>query len=409
MILFLTRLPLFRLTSVRLTCSLAMTPNPSQWAVPVGIILGGPIGLYLTLLFFGGFPFFQRHFFYAHRLNTVFWHDLNEAEYWGFARNQVTPFTLQSGNEALYAWHILPLRSVLEHEDELSIAPTGFANDITETESFKILKRDPAARLVISFHGNAGHIAQNLRTEHFHTLTDTSTFHVLSIDYRGYGRSTGFPSESGLIQDGITAVDWATNVAGVPPERIVLVGHSLGTAVTSGVVEYFATIGVEFAGVILIAGFSNVPTLLSSYRGAGFIPILSPLRPIPSLLRFFQSFIVDKWESASRLAEIVRLTRTRLRLTLIHAKNDMEIPCHESDALFKSAANATISQALDDESFLSWKNQRSTIHGEGTCTTIVTAEPGIIIRQELVPYGGHNKVTISSAVPLAVMRAFSKD
>lgn len=37
---------------------------------------------------------------------------------------------------------------------------------------------------------NAGHIAQGLRTEHFHSLTDTSSFHVLSVDYRGYGRST---------------------------------------------------------------------------------------------------------------------------------------------------------------------------------------------------------------------------
>ncbi|KAI0976735.1 Alpha/Beta hydrolase protein [Xylaria arbuscula] len=386
-----------------------MTPHPSQWAIPLGVVLGVPVSLYATLLFLGGFPFFQRHFFYAHRLNTLFWHDLDEPEYWGFARNQVTPFTLESGSESLYAWHILPLRSVLEHEDRLRISPTGFSNDITASESFKILKGDPAARLVISFHGNAGHIAQNLRTEHFHTLTDTSTFHVLSIDYRGYGRSTGFPSEGGLLQDGIAVVDWAINVAGVPCERIVLVGHSLGTAVTSGVVEYFAAREIEFAGVILIAGFSNVPTLLSSYSGAGFIPILSPLRPIPPLLRFFQSFVVDKWESASRLAEIVRLTRTRLRLTLIHAKNDMEIPCHESDALFKSAANATISQALDDESFLSWKNQRSTRSDDGTFTTIVTAEPDIIIRQEQVPYGGHNKVTLSSAVPLAVMRAFSKD
>ncbi|KAI1419617.1 Alpha/Beta hydrolase protein [Xylaria sp. FL1777] len=383
-----------------------MAPRPSQWAIPLGVSLGVPLGLYVTFLFLGSFAFFQRHFFYAHRLNTLFWHDLDEPEFWGFAKNQVTPFTLTSDNESLYAWHILPLRLVLEHEDRLRVAPAGYSDDITASESFKILKDDPDARLVISFHGNAGHIAQGLRTEHFHTLTDTSSFHVLSMDYRGYGRSTGSPSEAGLIQDGVATVNWAISVAGVSSERIVLVGQSLGTAVTSGVVQHFATRGTEFAGVILIAGFSNVPTLLSSYSGAGFIPVLSPLRPIPPLLHFFQSFIVDRWDSASRLAEVVRLTRTRLRLTLIHAKNDMEIPCHESDALFKSAANATINQVLDDEGFLSWKDQKSTRFDDGTFTSIVTAEPDIIIRQELVPYGGHNKVMLSSAVALAVMRTF---
>ncbi|KAI0903493.1 alpha/beta-hydrolase [Ustulina deusta] len=386
-----------------------MPPRPSQWAIPLGVSFGAPIGLYVTFLFLGGFSFFQRHFFYAHRLNTLFWHDLDEPEYWGFARNQVTPFTLTSGNESLYAWHVLPLRSVLEHEDRLQAAPAGYSNNITASESFKILKDDPGARLVISFHGNAGHIAQGLRTEHFHSLTDTSSFHVLSVDYRGYGRSTGSPSEAGLIQDGITVVDWAMRVAGVPSERIVVLGQSLGTAVTSGVAEHFAIRGIEFAGIILIAGFSNVPTLLSTYNGAGFIPVLSPLRPIPPLLRLFQSFIVDRWDSASRLAEIVRLTRTRLRLTLIHAKDDMEIPCHESDVLFKSAANATIDQVLDNEAFLSWKNQRSTRFDDGTFISIATAEPDITIRQELVPYGGHNRVMLSSAVALAVMRTFSSD
>ncbi|KAI3322636.1 alpha/beta-hydrolase [Xylariaceae sp. AK1471] len=384
-----------------------MAPRPSQWAIPIGVILGLPIGLYVTFILLGGFPLFQRHFFYAHRLNTVFWHNLDKPEYWGFARNQVTPFTLTSGNESLYAWHVLPLRSVLKHEEKLQAAPAGFSEDITATESFRILKDDPNAELVISFHGNAGHIAQGVRTDHFHTLTDTSSFHILSIDYRGYGRSTGSPSETGLIQDGVAAVDWAMDIAGVPSSRIVVLGQSLGTAVASGVVEQFARRGIEFAGVILVAGFSNVPNLLSSYSGAGFIPVLSPLRPIPPLLRLFQSFIVDRWESANRLAEIVHLTRTRLHLTFIHAKNDLEIPCYESDTLFKSAANMAVGQVLDGEAFLSWKKQKSTLYDDGTLISIVAVEPDIVIRQELVPYGGHNGIMLSSAVALAVMRAFT--
>jgi hypothetical protein len=50
----------------------------------------------------------------------------------------------------LYAWHVLPLRSVLKHEEKLQAASAGFSDDITATESFRILKDDPDARLVIS-------------------------------------------------------------------------------------------------------------------------------------------------------------------------------------------------------------------------------------------------------------------
>lgn len=235
---------------------------------------------------------------------------------------------------------------------------------------------------------NAGHIAQGYRPDSYHTLTDSSRYHVLAIDYRGFGKSTGKPSEAGLIHDGAAAVDWAMHVAGIPASRIVIMGQSLGTAVTSGVAEHFAMQGVEFAGVILIAGFSNLPNLLSSYTAAGWIPVLSPFRSFPPLLRFFQSFVVDKWKSAERLAHVVTLTQTRLRLTFIHAKNDLEIPCNEDDALFKSTANATIREDLDDDSFLAWKEQQTLRRDDGSFVATTKAEPDIIIRQELVPYGG---------------------
>ncbi|KAI1436813.1 alpha/beta-hydrolase [Xylaria sp. CBS 124048] len=362
-----------------------MAPRSSHWTIPVGLGLALPIGLYVIFLCFAGIPFLQRHFFYAHRLNTLFWHDLDKPEYWGFARHQVTSFMLSSGDESLLRRLVSRITSPQRNRSSYS------ARTLMLNSSFL----------------NAGHIAQGLRPNHLHSLTDTSTFHVLSIDYRGFGRSTGTPSEAGLIQDGVSAVDWAMNVANVPSNRIVIIGHSLGTAVTSGVVEHFATRQVEFAGVVLVAGFSNVPTLLSSYKGAGFIPVLSPLRPIPPLLRLFQSFVVDKWESASRLAKVARSTQTRLHLTILHAKNDLEIPCDESDALFESAANATISHGLDSEAFASWKKERSNLYADGTFTSIVTAQPDIIIRQELLPYGGHNGIITSSPVALATMRMFS--
>lgn len=152
--------------------------------------------------------------------------------------NQVIPFSLKTcDGESLYAWHILPLSLYSQHEASLTEGAegSGFCSDITKTENFRLLREDPDSKLVIScknslrlcqlcliraVHGNAGHVAQGVRPATYHALTDTSRYHVLAIDYRGFGRSTGSPTEKGVILDAVTTVNWAVNVAGVPPERI---------------------------------------------------------------------------------------------------------------------------------------------------------------------------------------------
>ncbi|RYP57153.1 hypothetical protein DL769_009654 [Monosporascus sp. CRB-8-3] len=386
---------------------MARTP---PWGIGLAAGLAAPFGIYILMLLLGSVPYFQRLFMYAHKFNTLFWHDVDKPEYWGFATNQVTPFSINTADgETLYSWHVLPLRTYMKHESRLQSQKGGFCADVTSAESFKILKDDPEARLIIYFHGNAGHIAQAVRTDAYHTLTDTSDYHLLAIDYRGFGKSTGTPTENGLIHDGVAAVGWAMDVAGIPSDRIVIMGQSLGTAVTSGVAEHFAMQGVEFAGIILIAGFSDMQTLLSSYTAAGFIPILSPIRTIPPLLRFLHRFILDEWKSADRLTNVVSTTRNRLRLTLIHAKDDLEIPCHESDALFKYASSATMGGELDDDQFGVWKEGKTTRKQDGSFVSVVTAKPDIVIRQELVRYGGHNGIMLSSQVALAVLRSFEPE
>lgn len=199
------------------------------------------------------------------------------------------------------------------------------------------------------------------------------------------------PSEEGLILDGVALVTWAMDVAGIPATRIVLLGQSLGTAVTAGVAEHFASQGAEFAGIVLVAGFSDLPTMLSGYRIAGFVPVLAPLRVWPWLLRKTQGFIVDKWPSAKRLVNIVRQTKKRLRLEIIHAKDDWDIPCKESNKLFQSATNATVPHGLDQHAFDAWKDARTIKKdGKGSFVTIWKADPNIIIRQEMFPYGGES-------------------
>lgn len=363
------------------------------------------------MLLFATIPFFQRHFLYLHKANTLFWHDIDKPEPWGFAQNQVTPFKLPtSDGESLYAWHILPLPLYGKHEEDIaSSREPGFCEKVTDTAAFRLLRDDPDAKVLLYFHGNAGHVANGWRPDTYHALTDATSYHVITVDYRGFGKSTGTPSEKGLILDGMALVDWAINVAGVPPERIVLYGQSLGTAVVSGVAEVCAVDGIEFSGIVLVAGFSNLPAMLTGYRISGYVPIFGPFLWLPFMSRWLQRFVYEKWQSDGRLAHVVKLTKSRLRLSFVHGKNDMDIPCLESDKLFRAAAMPTVTGDPEEVDFESIKAGKTVKRGEDGFVTTWVAEPNIIIRQEQSPHGAHNPIMGYAPTLLAVMRSFEQD
>ena len=76
---------------------------------------------------------------------------------------------------------------------------------------------------------------------------------LLAFDYRGYGESEGAPSEAGLYRDADAAYRYLRDTLGVPPDRIVIFGHSLGSAVA---VELAAR--VPAAGLILDGALTSV-------------------------------------------------------------------------------------------------------------------------------------------------------
>lgn len=200
-------------------------------------------------------------------------------------------------------------------------------------------------------------------------LTDTAyKWHVIALDYRGFGHSTGSPSEEGLITDATTLVDYAITTLRIPPSRILILGQSLGTAVSSAVAEKFSREkGIDFAGVVLVATFSSLPTMLANYSLGGVVPLLKPLNICPPVLRFFLRFVVDKWKSLDRLAALTAQTRERngrLRISLIHGADDWDISCVESVKIFEAAARASVEGGMDDSVFLETKSSRTEVRGD---------------------------------------------
>src|SRR5215210_1013193 len=88
--------------------------------------------------------------------------------------------------------------------------------------------RAPSSGHVLLCHGNAGNIGDRVR--HVELLR-AAGLDVLAFDYRGYGRSTGRPSEDGLRRDARAALDALLGQEDADPKRVLYLGESLGGAV----------------------------------------------------------------------------------------------------------------------------------------------------------------------------------
>jgi abhydrolase domain-containing protein 12 len=183
-----------------------------------------------------------------------------------------------------------------------------------------------------------------MRLDTYRLLTASNpNTHLVTVDYRGWGYSSGIPSETGVITDGITVLGWVMNTANVDPSRILIVAQSLGTGVAMGVVSQYHDEHPDrpLAGIVMIASFTNLRKLVGGYRMGGFIPLLGPLKIIPKARDYF----VDKclranFDSAGRMKRLVRVTRgTKFSITLVHATNDWEISYLHSRELFEIACD----------------------------------------------------------------------
>ena len=141
--------------------------------------------------------------------------------------------------------------------------------DGARVEAWLLPSMQPAARgLVAITHGNAELID--------HLLEDAGEwrrmgFDVLLAEYRGYGRSTGSPSQEGIVGDTLAAIDWA--LARTARRTLVLHGRSLGTGVAMQVAGRLGELATPHALelAVLEAPFTSVASFAPQYGLPQFI------------------------------------------------------------------------------------------------------------------------------------------
>ncbi len=168
-------------------------------------------------------------------------------------------------------------------------------------------KAAPRFHLVfLLLHGNAWNISSRLA---FYQAWLELGVNVFSIDYRGYGRSQGKPSEEGTYLDAQAAHQWLRQ-RGFAPRHIIVVGKSLGGGVASELV-----LREPCGALILQNTFTSIVDL-----GAELFPWL-PVRRMNSI----------------RYDTLAKLPRIKIPVLVAHSRDDGLIGFHHGEKNFAAA------------------------------------------------------------------------
>ena len=165
--------------------------------------------------------------------------------------------------------------------------------------------------VLLFFHGNAGNISHRLDSI---AIFNRLGLDVLIVDYRGYGRSTGKPTEAGTYRDAQAAWDYLRRERGAAPGRIVIFGRSLGGAVGAWLASQLPATETP-AAVIVESTFSS---------GADMARRLYPIFPARLLTRL-------KYPVADYAA------RLRCPVLVVHSRDDEIIPFAMGRAIYDAA------------------------------------------------------------------------
>ena len=161
--------------------------------------------------------------------------------------------------------------------------------------AYWILFCPPSGR---SIHGRVRRQLESLRA---------AGYNVLAFDYRGFGRNPGVPTESGVYEDAGTAYRHLTQQLGVPPDRIILAGRSLGSAVA---IELATR--VPSGGLLLLSAIDSVPETASRLYFWAPVGLLA----------------------SQRFDSKTKAPRVTVPVVQVHAPGDWLVPIDAARALF---------------------------------------------------------------------------
>ncbi|CAJ1074830.1 lysophosphatidylserine lipase ABHD12-like [Xyrichtys novacula] len=244
------------------------------------------------------FPWILGHVIFSHLLRFPLFVDLSRP---GDVLNHTCNFYLDTEEGvSVGVWHTLP---VSQWEKAAGRSPEWYWETLGDGNP-----------VIIYLHGNLGTRAIRHRVELVKILS-AAGYHILSLDYRGFGDSTGEPSESGLTTDALYLYHWAKKQS--RGGLVCLWGHSLGTGVATNTAVKLQEEGSAADAIILEAPYTRIGDVVRKH----------PLAKIYMLLPGFENLI---WNILDKInidfANDENLKTVISPLLILHAEDDNIVP-----------------------------------------------------------------------------------
>jgi fermentation-respiration switch protein FrsA (DUF1100 family) len=162
--------------------------------------------------------------------------------------------------------------------------------------------------VLLFFHGNAGNLSH--RADLVIELANRTFADVFILGYRGYGRSEGRPSENGLYLDARAAWKHLTDTLGIPADRVIIFGKSLG-----GGVAVELALNAPAAGLIVESSFTSIPDMAGAHYP--FVP----------------KFLVR-----TQMNSVIKVPHIAMPKLFIHSRQDRVVPYRLGRELFEAAS-----------------------------------------------------------------------
>jgi fermentation-respiration switch protein FrsA (DUF1100 family) len=172
-----------------------------------------------------------------------------------------------------------------------------------------------AVATILLMHGNAGNVSHRL---HNAAHLRREGFSIVLVDYRGYGLSTGAPSEAGIFIDARAVWDEMTLRRGLRPETILLYGESIGSAPSLGLaLDLQRSKERGPAGIVIEGGLTSAREMAS--RIFPFLPVA--------------------WVMRARLDNLSAVREIRAPILFIHGTSDEIVPFAMGKRLYDAAVS----------------------------------------------------------------------
>ncbi|KAI9219191.1 Alpha/Beta hydrolase protein [Blastocladiella britannica] len=340
-------------------------------------------------------PSLQRGLVYMHWVNFPFG-DLDPVAF-GFRDDTSRSFSVTTAdNVKLHGWHLVSAPAASTGLRAKAPLARGSGANTTDEATFTV---GPHDTVLVYYHGNAGNIAVRHR-RHFYraamaaadraarmastssATTGVGRVHLLTADYRGFGRSgkapSGSPDELGLRADARAVWSYVVSpTVGARADQVVVIGHSLGTGVAANLLSARSDdpkSPQNARGLILLAPYTSIPDAALEYP---YVPLGKLLggRTSPAAL-WLRSHVTEKWETQAQAVPHIRCP-----LLLVHGARDGVVHAHHSRALW-----AQIVGPVDEE------DEKRTVVGrtEGVVLDARHVAHGQGVTLAEITHGGHD-------------------